>query len=669
VVNNLARTGKVDATLVLDSPEPRTYLFSGNQFVRYTGSDYSTVDNGYPKNLASLKDEPRLGNLDVVLDRVDAALADAHTVYLFAGRDCRAISDASYRRYDLPVPAVGCVFVEGGSVLVAEPGGWQHYSSLEGKTLVRTPFRPRTLRTVPAEFRDGLDAVLSGTDGNTYLFKGTTVYNTRLGHAYPHAEEWGRSRNNIYDDNRIDAAFAGRDGKTYVFSGDQFVVYAGSTYLDAQIEGEPRPVAEHWAGLTAVALAYVYNGQTFVFEPPDFDGTMRYAVYSGTDYTQPDDGYPAITDGTFWPIPDGSLPEEFVAPDAIVTEGQTLLLITGEHCLQFDEAMGEWTRPRPLNRIWPGIGEPKIIAGFTGRDQATYFFLEDEFARYHERTLAPRQQIRDRWGRARNEFAGKDGAGRVDAAAVVGEATFLFSGNQYVRYSGRDYRFVDAGYPKPIAANLRTEPEFAQLPESFEDVLGERMDAGAPALIDAVIANDRNIYLFAGSGCHAVSRTLTATYDIGLLGQVRNNIVDQAKVDAALVAGGHTFLFSGDQYVRYTGGDYAFVDDGYPRTLEAWLPGEPDLGITALTEGFRDRIDAAFHGSDGASYLFAGKQYLRSGGSDPRPGHRALGQGTQRVRREHRPVCQPEHARRRVRGRRRRAVCLPCRAVRPLPAG
>src|SRR5262249_44422958 len=143
-----------------------------------------------------------------------------------------------------------------------------------------------------------------------------------------------------------------------------------------------------------------------------------------------------------------------------------------------------------------------------------------------------------------------------------------------------------------------------------------RMEANAPALIDAVIAGERDIYFFIGASCHVVSRVLAATYDIGSLGQVRNNIVDNAKVDAALVVNGHTFLFSGDQYVRYTGIDYSFVDDGYPRTLDAL---SAELGITALPDGFRDSVDAAFHGSDGVTYLFSGKQYLRSDSSDPKP--------------------------------------------------
>ncbi|MGH3877646.1 MAG: hemopexin repeat-containing protein [Actinophytocola sp.] len=617
VVNNIARTGKVDAALALDSPEPRTYLFSGDQFVRYTGHAYTTVDNGYPKNLASLREEPRLANLGVVLDHVDAALADQRNVYLFSGRDCHVVSDAAYRRYDLGMPSVGCAFVDDGSVLVSDAGGWQRYSALEGRTIARTPVRPRALRTVPAEFRDGPDAILRGTDGNTYLFKGTACFNTAMGRAYPLAEEWGRARNNVYEDNTVDAAFVGRDGKTYVFSGDQFVVYGGETYLGAEVEGEPRSVPEHWAGLENVALAYVHGGYTFLFERPDDEGGMRYLVYSGTDYGHPDEGSPAVTDASFWPMPDDARPDGFVAPDAVLTEGRTLLLVTGEECLQYDDLTGEWNRPRPIDRIWPGLGEPAILAAFTGRDGAAYFFFDDEFTRYHERSLAPRRQIREQWGRARNEFAGKDGAGRVDAAVVVGEdTTFLFSGTQYVRYTGDRYRYVDAGYPKPIATNLRGEPEFAALPESFEDVLGERLDSGT-ALIDAVVANERNIYLFVGAGCHVVSRALTATYDIRTFGRLRNNIADDQKVDAALVADGRTFLFSGDQYVRYSGRDYTFVDDGYPRTIESAPPGE--LSTTELPEPFRYGIDAAFHGSDDVTYLFAGKEYVRADGSAPRP--------------------------------------------------
>ena len=46
-------------------------------------------------------------------------------------------------------------------------------------------------------------------------------------------------------------------------------------------------------------------------------------------------------------------------------------------------------------------------------------------------------------------------------------------------------------------------------------------------------------------------------------------------VDSALVWQGHTYLISGDQYVRYTGTAYQFVDPGYPQPLAGNTEGLP----------------------------------------------------------------------------------------------
>ncbi|MBP2329129.1 hypothetical protein JOF56_009514 [Kibdelosporangium banguiense] len=615
VVNNITRTGKVDATLVVNSPERHTYLFSGNQYVRYTGDNLAEIDSGYPKLLSSLKDEPRLIKLSVSIDHVDAAFSDQRNVYLFSGKQCHVVSDTAYRRYD-DLASAGCVLLEDGSLVLEQGGEWLRCGSIEGTEVTRTRIRPRTLRTVPKEFRNGLDAVLSGPDGNTYLFQGTQCFDKQLNRAYPLAEEWGRPRNTVYHNNRVDAAMVGRDGRTYVFTDDQFVVYEGSAY-DGDIVGEPRSIKEHWTGLATVTLAYVQDEKTYLFEKPAQDGTIRYVVYSGTDYSGP--GEPGITDSGFWQIPAEQRPAGFVAPDAVLFEGDTMLLLTGKECVQYNESTRKWSYPRLINRLWRGIGQDDdtITAAFTGVDGASYFFFQDEFTRYHERAFTQRQQIRDVWARPRNEFAKRDGSGRVDAAVVAGGRTFLFSGTQYVRYSGSTYQWTDPGYPKQIARNLRKEEMFAALPETFEEVLADRIAEDAPALIDGVVANDRTVYVFVGSSCHVASRALTATLDVGSLGRIRNNIAEGGKVDAALVNGEHTLLFSGDQYVRYTGTDYDYVDDGYPRTLESGLSAE--LGIGALPDEFKDGIDAAFRSVDGMTYLFAGKHYLRGDTAAPAP--------------------------------------------------
>ncbi|GAA5179464.1 hypothetical protein GCM10023322_09510 [Rugosimonospora acidiphila] len=625
VVNTIARTGRVDATLVMDVTEtvdgidvPRsyTYLFSGNQYVRYASGDYAVVEDGYPRPVGQLNSEPGLGALDVILDRVDAAFADRRTAYLFRDDVCHVVSASAYRRYDdIPcLPGMSSAFIENGAVLVQKPEGWMHRSSLEGRAVSATPFRPRTLRTVPEAFRTGLDAVLTGADGNTYLFKGPACFNVGLGREYPLADEWGRPRNLIYQNGAVDAAFVGTDQRVYLFSGDQFVVYPDPSATT--IDGDPRPIEAHWAGLTSVGLAYVRDGRTYLFEKPDDAGTMRCVVYSGADYRRPDDGYPATVDAGFWGAPEG-----FGIPDAVLFEGDTMLLLRGRSCLSYDAKAGRWSYPRPIDRLWPGFdqfvsgrGAGRLRAAFTAADGATYFFVGDRYTRYADGTFSAPAPTRERWGLSGNPFVPADGSGSVDAAFVWrGEQTYLFSQDHYVRYTGPEYRYIDAGYPKKIAGNLRTEEPFVNLPESFEDALGQ---PGEPSGIDAIVANDRNVYIFIGGTCHAVSRALTATIGIDTLGKIRNTIAERQRVDATLVADGHTYLFSGDQYVRYSGYDHRWVDDGYPKSIGDALPGE--LRLLPLPDEFADGLDAAWRTPDGRdTYLFKGREFLHGG--DLRP--------------------------------------------------
>src|SRR6185503_11272818 len=133
-------------------------------------TDPGVIDLGYPRKLADLPREPRLGNLRTTVDGVDAAFADRGSVYLLRGRQCHVVSAEPYRRYDALVPApVGCALVEDGALHVEHADGWHRYSAVEGATVTARPARPRVLRGVPAPWRTGLDAVLPGTDGNTWL--------------------------------------------------------------------------------------------------------------------------------------------------------------------------------------------------------------------------------------------------------------------------------------------------------------------------------------------------------------------------------------------------------------------------------------------------------------------------------------------------------------------
>ncbi|MEV4076605.1 hemopexin repeat-containing protein [Nonomuraea fuscirosea] len=631
VVSRIARTGRVDAALVMDATElvdgrqvttRYTYLFAGDQYVRYADDDLTTVQDGYPQALSALGKEPRLAGLDVGLDRIDAAFADRRNVYLVSGGRLHVVSDTLYRRYDdLRLSGTTCAFMEDGSVLTEDAAGWHQRSAIEASTHTTTPVRPRLLREVPAEFATGLDAVLSGADGNTYLFSGARCFSTRLNRAYPLAEEWGRPRNTIYQDNAVDAAFVGRDGRTYLFRGDQFVVY---TDVNGMIDGEPRPVAEHWGGLRDVALAYVRGEQTYLFEAADGYGEMRCVVYSGDDYTTPDDDYPRTVDESFWEVPPDYRVPGHHRPDAVLTEQDSTLLLYGEQVLRFDESTRQWSYPRPSRRLWPGLGqglEPgdALRTAFVAQDGSTYFFFTEHYTRYAAHAFEPPASIRGRWGRTLNPFVTDDDAARVDAAVVWrGETTFLFAGDRYVRYTGSEYRYVDPGYPKKIIGNLRHEAAFANLPEAFDEALTDRVAAGQSRLITAALAGRRTIHLVVGDSCHVVSASASATYELGALGRVRNTIADREKVDATLVRGAHTFLFCGDQYVRYTDTEYDHVDDGYPRTIDGSLAAE--LGLPALPDRFADGLDAAFHVPGGGTYLFKDADYLRADAdAEPRP--------------------------------------------------
>ncbi|MFG6196968.1 hemopexin repeat-containing protein [Nonomuraea sp. JJY05] len=571
--NNLARTGRVDAALQLDG---HTYLFSGDQFIRYTGT---TPDLGYPRALADLKEEPRLGRLTVELDAVDAAFADRGNVYLFREHTCHVVSDALHRTYD--VPDVSCAFVADGQLIVEGAGGWRRQGSVEGLGTVTGPARPRLLRELPERFRTGLDAVLYGTDGVTYVFKGDACYDTLVDREYPIAEAWGRPRRL----GAVDAGFTGRDRRTYLFSGDQYTVDGG----------RPHDTAAAWGGLTSVAIAYVWQESTYLFEKPDEDGFMRYVVYSGDDYAAPDPGYPQVADASYWNADE--------VPRAVLPVGDTLVLLAG-----LTYTLPDGSAPRPIGRLWRGF-EGTLTSAYVGGDGATYFCFGEQYRRYADGAFGPLTSP------AGESF------GRVDAAFTWAGRTYLISGDRYARYSTEEYAYADPGYPKPMSRNFRKE--FPGLAESFEDAL-----TAADARIDAAVTGRRSLYLFMGGRCHVVSAGQEAVLDTAfasgheagyeaeyedLAGRTRPL---GGPLDAALIVGERTYLLSGGRYSRYTGNEYTRPDEGYPRAIFTWLA--DDLGVPPLPEEFRDGVDAGFAGN--GIHLFAGTSYLRADAPDtPRP--------------------------------------------------
>ena len=206
-----------------------------------------------PRARRDLRTEPRLGNLT---RRARAGRRrvgrPAHRATCSPAGDWHAVSDAAYRRYDeLGLDDATCAFVEDGAVVVEHADGWRRHSALEGEPGPGEPVRPRVLRTVPAEFRTGLDAVLHGTDGNTYLFKGALVlrHPAQAGGTRSPRSGAGRATRSTPDD-AVDAAFVGcRRQDLRVQRRPVRHLRAGSRLRRPRSSGDPRPIAEHWGGL------------------------------------------------------------------------------------------------------------------------------------------------------------------------------------------------------------------------------------------------------------------------------------------------------------------------------------------------------------------------------------------------------------------------------------
>ncbi|MBE7383698.1 MAG: hypothetical protein F6J95_020045 [Leptolyngbya sp. SIO1E4] len=645
VRNNIERTGKVDAALIVEShweeqdengqlvdmTANHTYLFSGDQFFRYENNDYSTVEQGYPRSIHRLKDEPRFRGLQVAFpEGIDAAFADQRQVYLFKGDSFHVVigDEDNYKQYDNDVFAdVQGAIQERGENYVLSSDTWYRFSHLEARTVTQSASTPRTVQRVEAlleadaKTATDVSAILHGSDGKSYVFAGSRYYDVELEQSFDIADVWGRSRNPIYDQETIDAAFVGRDDVTYVFSGEWFVQYDADTsaYTQSTVAYPPRRIRDKWRGLDNVALAYVWKEDTYLFERPDIDGNFRYLHYTKDSYEQPVPVYEG--DFSLWDIPEEYQEEGFDVIDAIFVHEENLIFISDQEFLSFNLNTENWGFPQPLELLYPNIPFNKtdfqtLKSGFVGKDSTVYLFSQERYAAYDDNsdTWTEVMDIKDAWGLQENIFANRD-SHWLDAAWVnpSDRTTYLFAGDSYVRYSGDDYRHVDEGYPKKIATYLRDEPAFAFMTKEFQQHLDE-LEAdydGETPFFDGLMDNGRCLYFFTHDTVFTGSPNKYVAYDIDGLGHIDNNFTLGGYIDAAFVAVVEddgtekqmTYLFSGEQYIRYTvvqdrgtpyrGDCYRYVDEGYPKIIRESLAEE--LGLDSLPEQYRDGIDAAFY--------------------------------------------------------------------------
>ena len=632
VVNNIERSGRVDAAVTVVSQatgangQPGAgsvryrYLFSGDQFYRYSSEGQRFVDEGYPLRIrGNLRREPQFAHLDAPADQgIDGVWADTGNVFVFiAGQIYVASVDYSRELQGFAAEDLRAADVEEGRLTVCGKAGWQHILPPEAPVRADQPVMPRALRTVPPQFQQNLSAILRGLDNNVYLFRDGLCYDKSLERQYPTGGAWGQVHNSIAEDEHVDSALMGRDGKLYLFRGDQFVSYTPKTetptVLPDLADAIPSPIAATWGGLSNVRHSFVLNGVTYLLEAPADDGSFRYIRYSGTDYTKPSDPAPQEGDFSFWKIPASSVSRGFDGVDAVLADADGLILIRDTRFLHYDATADAWSAPRPLSLRWPGIERhypdfETISAVFSGPDGLTYFFGDRSWVSHDGNKPAPPFAISQRWALLANRITQQN---RVDAVLVHGDQTYLFSGDQYARYTGTDYEYVDAGYPRPIAVNLRTETPFLQLPEEIEgDFESLQPD---DVWVAAAFSTGGVVVVNVAKRTFALSAQVSRSYPIAQVAQVRNELVRRAKVDAAFSRDddGALFLLSGDQYVRYSKPELDEVDDGYPRAIGDSLLGELQGQPTRLPPVFQENLDGALYLNNHILVLFKDKQFVR----------------------------------------------------------
>ena len=263
----------------------KTYLFSGDRYVRYSGADYSYVEPGFPRLIAR-----DWGGMD----RVDAAFVLDDVTYLFgtAGLLFRvAVPDESdWPAYEADLDA-GEVPAEVRERLLGQGLQLAADARVEGRSPQWTVPLDQG-RSVEVRREPGRLTVRNAADGNGQFwvrYSGRSYTEPDAGYPRPLTDDWWNLPDPPADVeghlSSIDAVFTGKDDRTYLFAGDRFVVFDNRHRWWSQ----PSRLCQDWDSLPfdRVDAAFLgADGKTYVF------GAGKYVRYSGDDYSRVDDRYP-----------------------------------------------------------------------------------------------------------------------------------------------------------------------------------------------------------------------------------------------------------------------------------------------------------------------------------------------------------------------------------------
>jgi hypothetical protein len=614
--------GGIDAALAFSvDGAARLYLFKDREYVRYSTSDYSRVDAGYPKRLSDgTRYEGAWFRGLVVRDREDDD--DQHGPHDHDDDHDEVIAvDAVYVDTYQNQPRI-CAFYRCG-----RGGGQWKREYRVGPGRKYQWGRPQPMETVD-EYRPfkSIDGAFVGADGTLHLFSGER-YAFRgpqggpLSEPVPTRDRWARVWNQFAELSRVDATLDTKDGRTYLFCAQQFIRYSGALkpgderfFVD---EGYPKRIAGNWlAEGVAMALVDEFPAQAVAL-CREANGKVHF--FNGQRYTSSASPGADILLSSRWGRVENRFQELNRVDGAYRAENDALYLFCDNQYTRYSgplqpgaaEFYADEGYPRRIATGWAGEGllvvmpqQWNALGSAVFRDaQDTYVFSGANFASSRAPQPAP---IIPHWANVRNQLQAQN---RVDAGFAFDRSgatlTLLFCDDQYVRYSGGYGGFVDEGYPKVIARLPATEGLFAGLPSAFQSQLratfvgtdGTLHFFGAPP----ASAGDPQLHL--SSAQPSSPSPLNQQWGI-----IDNALWDDEFVNAALLdSGGRLYLFSRDQYLRYSGADRTHVDEGYPRRVASAYAQE--IGVTALAPALSQGIDAALS-IGGTSFYFAKDQYV-----------------------------------------------------------
>ena len=597
------------------STDNKTYLFSGDQVVGCTGAGYELADDGYPKKTSSV-----FGGLPAAFEtKIDAAFVWDNKLYFISGEQYVRYSSTNYSQVDNSYPKN---IKDGGQsegpwfdFLAKGKGKQPAFEKFEQMVCVYTDFYEqkkrinylfynekgqlwlKEYRYTNSQYKwteaklvsepifhqfSTLDAAFLGTDNKVYFFS-----ENQYAYLIPPSEtlstptlinsKWGKIKNNFQTLERVDAAYVAENGKTYLFCADQYIRYTmainpsqADFYVD---EAYPKLIEGNWAneGLNiqvpthfeaeGFALCRDSQNKTYLFDKGNYKNS----------------GEPNVVT----PIPErwGIVKNNIVASSRIDAayraENNQVYLFCGDQYIRYSVAINpagenfyvDESYPKTILNNWSNEGlaiqvpanfQPTGFARYRW-NQTTYCFAQTH---YTTSTDPAAKLISERWGLVKNQIVELD---RIDAAfRAANGKTYLFCSDQYIRYSmaikpNQDDFYVDEGYPKTIANNWANEGFNFQLPAQFE-----------PTGF-AIVSVGTMLYVFAEayyktSNTPQVEQLITERW-----GLVKNNIAALNRIDAAYRAeNDKTYLFCDDQYIRYStaisqpsNADF-YVDEGYP---------------------------------------------------------------------------------------------------------